>query len=98
MNRNLKKKLSQIETKMRHILSFENIIKLTKKVKIMNTFLFQDYQNKFFKFCPAPKQLYNKKTNLSTLLTKFDTENPIDQKILHFIETFKERFDWNEFA
>ncbi len=81
---------------MKTILSFENLVKLTKTVKLMNTFLFEEYQQNIFKFCPVPKGKKKNVSNLNLFLNQINSNNPTDMKILNFIESEKERFDWDE--
>ncbi len=81
---------------MKTILSFENVVKLSKKVNLMNTFLFEDYQQSILKFCPVPRGKNKNISNIQTFLNHSNSSNSTDQKILKFIEAEKGRFKINE--
>jgi hypothetical protein len=51
------------EKKLNKVMSFENLTKMTKFVKLMGTLMLEDYQKKILKLCPAPKRNNVKKIN-----------------------------------
>ena len=87
--------IMKAHNKMINVLSFENIVKLTKTVKLMKLFLFEDYQRNIFKFCPIPLGKF-KGANVETFFNQNNSCNPIDVKISNFIDSEKERFDWSD--
>lgn len=81
----IKREFFIIEKKMNKIVSFENIVKLTKLVKTLNSVLLEDYQQKIFDVCLVPK---NKNTfDINKFSEKVDQNNPIDQRILRLLNS-----------
>ena len=72
---------------MNKVMSFENIIKITKSNKIMKYILFEDYQRKIFNICPSPKKhkIISNKIILNNFL-KEAKDNETDRKIYNLIE------------
>ncbi len=44
-------------------MSFENLTKITKFVKLLKALMLEDYQKQIIKICPAPKSNSKKKLN-----------------------------------
>jgi hypothetical protein len=71
---------------MDKVVSFENIVKLTKSMKVIKVLLFEDYQRKVLKCCEFPK---SKDTNSEhdfksyIELIEINSSNPINNKILN---------------
>lgn len=53
------------EKKLSKVMSFENLTKITKYVKLLSALMLEDYQKKILKICPAPKRDYEKKINFN---------------------------------
>ena len=71
-----------IESKMTKIISFENIIKLTKSHKLVKLLLFDEYQRNMFKICPVPRK--NKIISIEQVIYNFINEskgNNLDRKM-----------------
>ncbi len=50
------------EKKMNKVVSYENLIKLSKKIKLMKLFLLNDDQRELFRYCQEPLKINHSKS------------------------------------
>jgi hypothetical protein len=72
---------------MTKVVSFENLIKMSKKLKLMNLFLFNDDQRELFKYCQAPYKIKDSKAVQDFQnKNKIDNPNQVEFKMLKFLK------------
>jgi hypothetical protein len=72
---------------MTKVVSYENLIKLSKKMKLMKLFLFNDDQRELFKYCETPYKIKDSKPihDLENKL-KLENQNQVDYKMLRYLK------------
>jgi hypothetical protein len=80
------------EKKMKKVVSYENLIKLSKKMKLMKLFLLNDDQREMFRYCETPLKINDRKPiqDLDNNL-KIENDNQVDSKMLKYLKVEVEK-------
>ncbi len=72
---------------MTKVVSYENLIELSKKTKLIKLFLLNDHQRELFKYCQTPYKIKDSKSiqDLENKL-KLENKNQVDYKMLNYLK------------
>jgi hypothetical protein len=77
---------------MKKVVSYENLIKLSKKIKLMKLFLLNDDQKELFEYCQTPYKIKDSKVIQDFQnKCKLDNQNQIDYKMLKYLKNELEK-------
>jgi hypothetical protein len=75
------------EKKMNKVVSYENLIKMSKKLKLIKLFLFNDDQRDLFNYCQTPYKIKDNKS-IQDFENKYKIENPnqVEYKMFKYLK------------
>jgi hypothetical protein len=78
---------------MKKVVSFENFIKISKKLKLMKLFLLNDDQKELFEYCQTPYKIKDSKV-IQDFQNECQLENQsqINYKMLKYLKNLFEKF------